>query len=114
MTHVEFITSLIRSVRTVGAAATLDELRATRPAIVDGAYHETVAVFFVWAVDRLVQAGLSDFAIVLHPLTDRHSPLAWWEASTLAMPAAREWFVPSTLALPFEPQPHVAHDLVAA
>lgn len=114
MTHVEFITSLVRSVRTVGAAATLDDLRATRPAIVDGAYHDTVAVFFVWAVDRLVTAGLTDFAVVLHPLTDAHSPLAWWEAETLALPLAREYFVPSTRALPFEPQPRDSHDLVAA
>lgn len=114
MTHVEFLTSLIRSVRTVGAAATLDNLRAARPAVVDGEYHDTVAVFFVWAVDRLVDAGLTDFAIVLHPLTDKHSPLAWWDEATLASTSARERFVPSTLALPFEPQPRESHDLVAA
>jgi hypothetical protein len=114
MTHVELITSLIASIRGTGADATIDALRAERPAIVDGEYHDTVAVFFVWAVDRLVRAGLSDFGIVLHPLTDVRTPLAWWDAATLASPEAHDHFVPSTLALAHEPQPGVSHDLLAA
>ena len=59
----------------------------------------------MWAVDRLVQAGLSDLAILWHPLTDDRSPLAWWDDATLASRAARDSFVPSTSAAAWEPQP---------
>ena len=81
MTHVELITSLTHRVRQVGAAVALDELRASRPAIVSpcGAAgpHDTLAVFYVWAVDRLVGAGLNDVSVLWHPLTDVRSPRSW-------------------------------------
>ncbi len=114
MTNVEFIRLLTQSVRAVGAAATLDELRRTRPAFTDGAYHDTLAVFGVWAVERLIDAGLTDVAILWHPLTDRRSPLAWWDAKTLAGTAARTSFVPSTRALAHEPQPSEPRTLVVS
>ncbi len=114
MTHVELITTITRAVRAGGAAAALDELRTTAPVIAHGDYHDTLAVFYVWAVDRLVAAGLTDFAIILHPLTHWGTPLAWWDEATLASDAARTHFVPSTLALVSEPQPAEPHDLVAA
>ena len=79
-----------------------------------GAYHDTLAVFSVWAVDRLVDGGLSDVAILWHPLTDRRSPLAWWDAATLAGDDARHRFVPSTKALVHEPQPHEPRTLVVS
>ena len=129
MEHVELLRTLTVAVRDAGPAAALDALRGARPALVpakldhvaggdvhDG-YHETLATFWVWAVDRLVQAGLSDLAILWHPLTDDRSPLAWWDEATLASSAARESFVPSTSAAPWEPQPQVlvpAGVLVAA
>jgi hypothetical protein len=46
-------------------------------------HHETLAVFHVWAVDRLLAAGLSDTAVLWHPLTDERSPLTWWDLGTL-------------------------------
>jgi hypothetical protein len=132
MEHVELLRTLTVAVRDAGPAAALDALRSARPALVpakldhaesgdsadlhDG-YHETLATFWVWAVDRLVQAGLSDLAILWHPLTDHRSPLAWWDEATLASSAARESFVPSTSAAPWEPQPQsfaTAGVLVAA
>jgi hypothetical protein len=118
MTHVEFITSLTLRVRHAGAAVALDELRASRPAITGPAgiveYHDTLAVFYVWAVDRLVAAGLHDVGVLWHPLTDPRSPRSWWDDDTLASDAAREHFVPSTLARAGEPMPAPAHVLAAA
>lgn len=116
MSHIEFISSLTRSVRTNGSVAALDELRATRPGFASGGvYHETAAVFFVWAVDRLVHAGLSDVGVLWHPLTAASSPRSWWDRHTMVSSAAREGFVASTLAHADEPQPSLpTRNLVAA
>ena len=109
-----FVDVLIRAVRTMGAAATLAELRRSRPAITTDGYHDTVAVFYVWAVDRLVAAGLSDSQIHWHPLVDGGSVHAWWDDTTLRSQRARERFVASTRALVGEPAPFEPRALVAA
>lgn len=114
MTHTEFLCSILRSVRADGAAAALAQVRAERPAFFDGSYHDTRAVFFVWAVDRLVQAGLSDVGVLWHPLTDDRSVEAWWSLDTLATDAAAAGFVSSELALAHEPQPVDLQLLIAA
>lgn len=118
MTHVEFITSLTRRVRLAGAAVALDELRNTRPAIVSPggtvAYHDTLAVFYVWAIDRLVAAGLSDVRVLWHPLVDVRSPRSWYDEATLGSDEAIARAVPSTLALPGDPVPMEPVALVAA
>src|SRR6185436_14694811 len=107
MTHGEFISSLLRTIRADGAAVALSQVRAERPAFHlredrDGkpfaSYHDTRAVFFVWAVDRLVAGGLSDFGVMWHPLLHISSPLVWWTATTLDSADATEQFVPSELA----------------
>lgn len=118
MTHTEFLSSILRTVRASGAAVALEQLRADRPAFhIDdqvAAYHDTRAVFYVWAVDRLVTGGLSDFGVLWHPLVDSRSPLVWWTAATLAGPAATEHFVAAELARVSEPQPVESLTLVAA
>ena len=119
MTHVDMITSISRSVREAGSAEALEELREAR-ADMRGtgsapiAYHDTLAVFYVWAVARLIDAGLSDTRILWHPLTDPLTPLSWWDAATLASDDARDHFVPSTRALPGEPAPCETQLLIAA
>jgi hypothetical protein len=40
----------------------------------------------VWAVDRLVAAGLDDFHVMWHPLTDARSIRSWWDDTTLPRP----------------------------
>lgn len=101
MTHVDFILSTARRVREVGAAQTLDELRATEASN----HHRTRAAFTVWAIDRLIGAGLSDVALVWHPLTNPRSMLAWYDTETLESPEAHEHFVASSKVLIGEPAP---------
>ncbi len=119
MTHTEFLSFILRSVRASGAAVALEQLRTDRPAFHTdadqaAAYHDTLAVFYVWAIDRLVTGGLSDFGVLWHPLLDSRSPLVWWSAATLATPAAAEHFVASELARLSEPQPVELLTLVSA
>lgn len=122
MTHVDLLRTITALVRDAGPAAALDTLRRDRPSITvpglrsaDAAgYHDTLAVFHVWAVDRLVSAGLSDLAVLWHPLTHPESPLAWWDAATLASTEAREGFVSSTCARAGEPAPFEPQSLLAA
>ncbi len=119
MTHTEFLSSVLRTVRASGAAVALEQLRTNRPAFNTSAdqvaaYHDTRAVFYVWAIDRLVTGGLSDFGVLCHPLLDARSPLVWWNAATLDTPAATEHFVAAELARPSEPQPVELLTLVAA
>ena len=114
MTHTEFLLSLVRSVRATGAANTLAQVRADRPAFDRGRYHDTRAVFYVWAGDRLVAGGLSDIGALWHPLTDDRSVSAWWTTATLDSIEARASFVAAELARDGEPQPVEADLLVAA
>jgi len=114
MTHVDVLRSITLLVREQGAGAALDELRRTRPALRGGQYHDTRAVFMVWAVDRLVASGLTDVAVLWHPLTDVRSIEAWYDAETLSSDAARAGFVPATLALVDEPTPTEPRLLLAA
>lgn len=122
ITHVDLLRTITALVREAGPAVALDALRRDRPTIpVPGdrldatpGYHHTLAVFHVWAVDRLVSAGLSDLAVLWHPLTHEESPLMWWDAATLGSAAAREGFVASTEAESFEPTPVEPQLLLAA
>lgn len=120
-THLDLVRSITGLVRTVGPAAALEALRRDQvPMSVPGdlaaaaSYHETLAVFHVWAVERLVAAGLSDVAVMWHPLTDPRTPLSWWDLDTLRSDAARDHFVASTTAAAWEPAPCPPQVLVAA
>jgi len=118
MTHTEFLSTILRTVRESGAASALEQMRNDRPAfhLADGvaSYHDTRAVFFVWAIDRLVQGGLSDFGVLWHPLLDTRSPQVWWSNTTLRSAEAAEHFVPAELARTGEPQPTEPMVLLAA
>jgi hypothetical protein len=114
MTHLELLRTITLAVRTRGAAAALADLRAERPSFTTVGYHDTAAVFYVWAVERLVAAGRNDAQILWHPLTDARSVTAWWDETTLVSQAAREHFVPSTRAEAGDPVPHEPVELVPA
>ena len=119
MTHLDLLTTIAHRVREDGAAAALASLRAERPQLTAPdltvvEYHDTLAVFYVWAVDRLVDAGLDDVHVLWHPLTDPRSVLAWYDDATISSAAAAVRFVPSTRVLPGEPAPGEARELLAA
>lgn len=103
--HTVLVHHVLGLVRDLGASRALVELRRTRPPLDAEGYHDTLAVYVVWAVERLVDAGLSDLGVLWHPLTDDRSPLAWWDADTLASAPARQHFVAPTLGEDWEPRP---------
>lgn len=103
--HSHFVASLVDLVCSEGASDALATVRADRPAFADGEYHDTRAVFFVWAVDRLVSAGLTRTQVLWHPLVHADSPLAWWSAEVLDSRTARHGFVAPTGLADGEPVP---------
>jgi len=112
--HWTFLLVTTHLVREAGGADALKRLRSiASPRGVppsdrtDGRPHETLLVFYVWAVDRLLTAGLSTSEVLWHPLVDVGSPLAWYHASTLDSALARRTFVGSDRALAGEPAPRL-------
>jgi hypothetical protein len=103
--HSHFVASLVDLVRSEGASDALATVRTDRPAFADGEYHDTRAVFFVWAVERLVSAGLTRTQVLWHPLVHADSPLAWWSADVLDSDVARHGFVAPTGLAAGEPTP---------
>ncbi|MFM2071654.1 MAG: hypothetical protein RLZZ623_1917, partial [Actinomycetota bacterium] len=79
----ELVTELSRMIRSHGAERALEEIRRERSQFTEHGYHDTLAVFMVWAIARLVNAGLTDTRILWHPLADLRSAEAWWSADTL-------------------------------
>lgn len=113
-THRAHVLAAAALVRRHGGAEALARLRlaipryneATGTANTDtSGYHDTLTVFYTWAIERLVAGGLSTLAILWHPLTSPTAPRSWWDRETLFSPEARRSFVPSTLALPGDPAP---------
>jgi len=108
--HWTLVLATIHLVREDGAVAALDTLRAAlartgHPVSADQRAHETLTVFVVWAVHRLLTAGLTPTQVLWHPLLGTEAPLAWYDRATLQSEAAHATFVASTLALPSEPAP---------
>jgi hypothetical protein len=104
-THEGHLLACISLVRRHGAAEALRIMRAAIPPYNEvtgvantttGGYHDTITVYYVWAVDRLVAEGASTSAILRHPSVERESLLRWWDRSTLMSPAARAGWVPPT------------------
>ena len=62
-----------------------------------GGYHDTITVYFVWAVDRLLSEGLDTPAILRDPLVERTALLEWWDKETLMSSAARAAWLEPTL-----------------
>jgi hypothetical protein len=112
--HWTFLLVTTHLVREAGGAAALKRLRtiASQRGVppsdrADGRPHETLLVFYVWAVDRLLTSGLSATQVLWHPLVDVASPTAWYHPATLDSTLARQTFVGSDRAVPGEPAPHL-------
>lgn len=68
-------------------------------------YHDTLTVYYVWAVDRLLERGCDVAAVLANDTVDRRAALAWWDADTLFSAAARARFVAPHLAGDGGPSP---------
>ena len=113
-THRAHVLAATALVRRHGGAEALARLRLAIPRYNEatgtpntdtGGYHDTLTVFYAWAIERLVDAGLSTGQILWHPLVGVRAPLSWWDRETLFSVGARRTFLPSTLALPGDPAP---------
>ncbi len=105
-THEAHLLACLSLVRRLGAVETLAVLRRAIPLYnettgVDNTdtsgYHDTLTVYYVWAVDRLLATPCTTTDVLHDPLVDRQAALKWWDKSTLFSVSARRKFVPPTL-----------------
>ena len=106
-THEGHLLACISLVRRYGAADALAMMRAAIPPYNESTgvantptsgYHDTITVYFVWAIARLVDAGASTSVMLWHPTCEREALLSWWDRATLMSPAARAAWTPPALA----------------
>jgi hypothetical protein len=106
-THEGHLLACTALVRRHGRAGALAIVRASIPPYNESTgvantstsgYHDTITVYYVWAVAGLVAGGASTPAILSDPLCTRAAPLQWWDRDTLMSPLARAGFVTPTLA----------------
>jgi len=109
--HRDLVLATAALIRRSGAAETLGLLRLTLGSL--PRYHDTRTVFTVWAVDRLLAAGLSTTALLWHPLLAPGSELAWWDAADLDSALAARQFVAPTRYSTGDPLPEEPHSTLA-
>lgn len=102
-THEGHLLACMSLVRRHGAAEALRLLRGAIPPYNDstgvantstGGYHDTITVYYVWAVDRLLAAGLTAAEILADPLVERTAALVFWDREVLMSPLARAAWTP--------------------
>jgi len=104
-THEGHILAAVSLIRRLGAPEALAVLRAAIPPYneatgvantASGGYHDTITVYYVWAIDLLLAEGLSVAELLAHPLVERTALLAWWDSDVLMSPGARASWLPPT------------------
>lgn len=104
-THDAHLLAGVSMVRRFGAAEALAVLRASIPPYNEatgvantptGGYHDTITVYYVWAIDLLLAEGLTVAELLAHPLVERTALLAWWDEDVLMSPGARAAWLPPT------------------
>lgn len=105
-THEGHILACVSLVRRLGAAEALAVIRAAIPPYNEatgvantptGGYHDTITVYYVWAIDLLLSRGSTVAELLADPLVDRTALLAWWDRDVLMSPGARaSWLPPAT------------------
>jgi len=59
-------------------------------------YHDTLTVYYVWAIDELLRDGISPEDVVSQPLVSRTAALDFWERDDLfSVHARRHWVAPT-------------------
>lgn len=100
--HVQAGLSLILRTGPRQALATLREaiprynVSTNTPNTDSGGYHDTLTVYYVWAIDELLRTGISPEDIAAHPLVSRTAPLEFWDRDELfSVDARRHWLAPT-------------------
>ena len=106
-THEGHLLACVSLVRHHGAVEALAILRGAIPPYNEATgvantptsgYHDTITVYYVWAVDHLLSVGLDTPSILVDPLVERTALLRWWDKETLMSSAARAaWTEPTTI-----------------
>lgn len=122
-THEAHVLACVSLTLRYGAAEALGLLRTAIPRYnnstgihntTTSGYHDTLTVYYVWAVDRLLERRSRIDAVLADDAVDRRAALAWWDSATLFSVAARAHFVTPNLtgdggAVPSEPVAHGAY-----
>jgi len=70
-----------------------------------GGYHDTLTVYYVWAIDELLRQGVSAEEITADPLVSRTAPLEFWNSDELfSVDARRHWVAPTKTSGTRSPQ----------
>jgi hypothetical protein len=102
-THDGHLLACISLVRRHGAVEALRVLRGAIPPYnvatgvantPTGGYHDTITVYYVWAIDRLLARGLTTEEILAHSIVERTAAFAHWDRDVLMSPAARAAWMP--------------------
>lgn len=100
--HVQAGLSLVLRMGASRALATLREaiprynISTNTPNTDTGGYHDTLTVYYVWAIDELLRDGISPEDIVSQPLVSRTAALQFWERDDLfSVQARRHWVAPT-------------------
>ena len=100
--HVQAGLSLVLRMGASRALATLREaiprynISTNTPNTDTGGYHDTLTVYYVWAIDELLRDGISPENVVSQPLVSRTAALNFWERDELfSVDARRHWVAPT-------------------
>ncbi|MGA0116759.1 MAG: hypothetical protein ACO3JF_00040 [Ilumatobacteraceae bacterium] len=109
--HVQAALSLVLRMGAARALATLREaiprynLSTNTPNTETGGYHDTLTVYYVWAIDELLREGVSPEHIVGDALVSRTAPLEFWTRDELfSVDARRHWVAPTLTTRTRNPQ----------
>lgn len=104
-THEGHLLACVSLVRRHGPTEALRIVRAAIPLYNEatgvantptGGYHDTITVYYVWVVERLLAEGLGAPAVLADRRVERTALLAWWDRDVLMSTAARmAWLAPT-------------------
>ena len=109
--HVQAGLSLVLRMGASQALATLREaiprynVSTNTPNTDTGGYHDTLTVYYVWAIDELLRDGISPENIVSQQLVSRTAALDFWSRDELfSVEARRHWVAPTQGTGPRRPR----------
>lgn len=104
-THEAHVQAGLSLVLRLGAHRALETLReaiprynvsTNTPNTDTGGYHDTLTVYYVWAIDELLRQGVSPEGVVSHPLVSRTAPFDYWTREELfSVEARHHWVAPT-------------------